>query len=477
MVHSQRFSIVFRVFLPCLIFLLVNATPVPWTIQQALESARLEQLENRPQRAADNLKQVIGIEPWRSELWEQVGALMMRAGKLDEAARAFQEALSLGTLSPHGQFQLGEVFQKRGDPTTALETWLAMLQQSGAPTDVYERVVLTQRLLGDLNGAQQTLSSWVSDHPQDSKAFYWLGSILAVHQPEEAVQVLEQAATLDRKLAPLVETLKSAILQTIDNKDRSYQLLVVGRALGAVGQWDLAVVAINEVTHLAPNYAEAWAFLGEARQQLGQDGSIELRRAWSLNPESVIVQALNSLHWQRQGKPEVALAYLYAAAAAEPERAFWQVEIGKILVEMGNLPAAYTHYQKAVDLEPNLSYYWQRLAEFCANYHVEIRTAGLPAARQALILSPDDAQALDMMGLVLLTLDDRTSAERFLQRALVLDDGYALAHLHLGQLYLAEGNRDQALFQVTQAAQLAEKDEAVRILAQRLISQIIETSN
>ncbi len=48
-------------------------------------------------------------------------------------------------------------------------------------------------------------------------------------------------------------------------------------------------------------------------------------------------------------------------------------------------------------------------------------------------------RALDLMGQALFMLDDTLNAERFLLRALQTDPGYAPAHLHLGQVYLLEG--------------------------------------
>jgi PPK2 family polyphosphate:nucleotide phosphotransferase len=56
------------------------------------------------------------------------------------------------------------------------------------------------------------------------------------------------------------------------------------------------------------------------------------------------------------------------------------------------------------------------------------------------LLIPDDPEALDLMGWILLNLEDFHSAERFLQRAIDKSTNYAQAYLHLGQLYLQQAD-------------------------------------
>ena len=123
----------------------------------------------------------------------------------------------------------------------------------------------------------------------------------------------------------------------------------------------------------------------------------------------------------------------------------WQVELGSSLAEQGDLSAAFGHYQKAVEIAPGISQYWQYLALFSVQYNYDVPAVGLPAARQAVILAPEDPTALDTMGWTLLALEDYASAERFLQQALERDPGYPLALLHLGQLYLQWQEKDNAL--------------------------------
>jgi tetratricopeptide (TPR) repeat protein len=123
-----------------------------------------------------------------------------------------------------------------------------------------------------------------------------------------------------------------------------------------------------------------------------------------------------------------------------------------------------------VELAPKDATYWRILAEFSLQYRIQIRQIALPASRQAVILTPDDPRALDLMGQALFMLDDTLNAERFLLRALQTDPGYAPAHLHLGQVYLLEGEAGRARQQLDTALALS-PDTPTADQAQRLLQR------
>ena len=287
---------------------------------------------------------------------------------------------------------------------------------------------------------------------------YPLGLLLYVEQPDEAVGLMEQAAKAEPALQEGLVGLKGALYMAQKNNSPAYRRVVLGRALAAMDNWDLAQLAFTRATQLDAGYAEAWAFLGEARWRLGLDGKAELERARALNPDSVLTQALLALRLRRRAQAEQALGYLQRVTKREPDRAVWQIEIGNTLTELGKLPQALPYYQHAVELEPQNAETWSTLARFCLLYHMEPRSLGLPAARQALLLAPNDPRQLDLMGWVMLNLGDLTSGERFLQQALQNDSTFAAAHLHLGQLYLQSGNNQGALVQLSAAKSLAGKE-------------------
>ena len=89
---------------------------------------------------------------------------------------------------------------------------------------------------------------------------------------------------------------------------------------------------------------------------------------------------------------------------------------------------------------------------------MNIKDVGVPAAQKVVVLSEDDATALDLLGWLLL-LDARyDDAEKILARALELDPHNAFAHLHLALVYLQIENRSLAYDHLIQARDLGNVD-------------------
>jgi tetratricopeptide (TPR) repeat protein len=295
-----------------------------------------------------------------------------------------------------------------------------------------------------------------------------LGLHLSVTAPAEAESPLIEAARADPGYSAGVQVLRRALAQFMNADNPAYGWLMIGRALGSLEQWPLAEQAFRRAVELVPEYAEAWAFLSEARAHTGGSGQPEMERALSLAPQSNLVNALNALALRRQARYAEALDALTAAARLEPEEPFWMLEIAATQVAMGDLIAAREYYQQAVDLAPENSAYWQALARFSVDYNVDMRGLGLPAARQAVMLTPEDPSALDAMGWTLANLDDHITGERFLQQALEIDPAHAAANLHLAQIYLRRQQSGEAYLYLKQAASggaaLAEAETARRLL-------------
>ena len=115
------------------------------------------------------------------------------------------------------------------------------------------------------------------------------------------------------------------------------------------------------------------------------------------------------------------------------------------------------------------------MAQFCVDNELQIREIGLPAARQAVDLAPEDAANLDILGQVMSALQDEISAERFLQQAIDKDLDFAPARLHLAQLYLRQGRLDWARYHLALAARPVGQASEANMLAQRLLARYFGT--
>ena len=469
---KDRNLLVIGVFLPLFFAILFNLAPRASDLENSLARARESIEVHYPGLAAGYIRQVINLEPWRDASWENVADLELSAGKTEEAITAFQQAIKANKLSPNGWLALGNAYKTLNNPDMAISTWQTLVQSGNATDQVYEQLAQLQWRTGKVDDAVSTYQSWLKFKPDNPQAAFNLGLLMVIAQPEIASTYLQMAASQDKSLAPQVEALQHPLqVATAIGQDETYRLVLTGRSLGNLGYWDLAYQAFLKSKTLNPEYAEAWAFIGEAQQHMGEDGLSALEQAQKIDPESILVKALLGLYWRRQGHPEKALVLVDAIVTKEPDQAIWQVEMGTILAEMGNSSAALEHFQKAIALEPGSSPNWQSLAKFSISRGIQPETIGLHAARQAVLLTPKDAAALDTMGSVLYSLSDMQGAERFFLRALAENNQFAPSHLHLGQVFLQTNQLNLAYFHLKQAANLATVNSETDNITRRLLKQ------
>jgi tetratricopeptide (TPR) repeat protein len=283
----------------------------------------------------------------------------------------------------------------------------------------------------------------------DPYTHYRLGLLLTFLAPEQALTELNLASSLDPETDPAVQTLIAALNLSVTQPEASEQMLTIGRALGLVQEWDLSLAAFEKAIELDEENAEAWAWLGEAKQQLGQSGSVELDRALTLDHTSVIVRALRGLYWDRLEKYEQMRAEYALAAEFEPTNPAWQASLGDAYFKLGDLALALTSYQKATELAPTETIYWRLLANFCSENGVQVEDVGLPAAQNAAQLAPNDPFALDALGWSYLSSGRYANAEKILLGVIASDPNFFPAYIHLAMTYLAQGNRAAAFNQLT----------------------------
>ena len=416
--------------------------------------------------AAQHYQSAVQRIPWRADLHELVGHAYYYAKDYAKADAAYQEALNNNALSPEGWVAWGDVNYLNDDPQRAAEIWKQAAEQKASSADLYSRLAQIHQETGDYSRAADSLQKYVSIHSEDASAHYRLGLLLTLSDLNTASSELVTASQLDPEFDSAVETLRTALDMAASNEVPSERLVIIGRGLGLVQEWELALVAFEEATRLEEKNADAWAWLGEARQQTGQAGAErDIEAAMSLNPNSSTVRGLRGLYFQRTNNFRQALEEFQFAARLEPDNPTWRVSIGEAHSKLGDLILALDAYKSATTLAPDDANYWRLLATFCAQNGVNVKDVGVPAAQKVVVLSEDDPAALDLLGWLLL-LDARyDDAESTLRRALDLDSQNALVHFHLALVYLQKEDRASAYDHLVLARDLGSV-EAETLLAQ-----------
>jgi len=401
--------------------------------------------------AADYLTEAANRYPWRDDLKIQAARYAFQAGDPKAVIAYLESRGAKAGMSQQDALMLGDAYLQNGDLVKAVNTW-KQLDDSSDSADALQRLADLYLQEKDYPSALSYLKKLLSLDPSDGGLYYQIGLLYAVSEPLQSLPYLAQAADIDPSLADQAHSLYEKI-QTANLFDRpAYTLLAAGRELANQGEWSLAGEAFKRVTEIDPDYADGWAFLGEAKQQVKQGetgtfsevGLAELEHALQLDASSVLANTFMGIYWERQQDYSQAQTYLQQAITLNPDDPYLYSELGNILSRAGDLPAAQSAFESAISHAPQDPTFYRLLAQFALDNGIQTHEIALASARQALKLNPQDPASLDMMAQVMLELRDFRSAEDYSIQALSIDQGYTPAALHLGTAYLYLGEPDLA---------------------------------
>jgi tetratricopeptide (TPR) repeat protein len=427
------------------------AAPVLFTANADIRRAASALADARPLDAVADLEHAATLLFWRADLWERAGRAAFAGGDMSAAARLLGHA---HRLSVEGWSDLGTAYYQLGLFDQSARALQRGLDAYGANASLYRGLALAHNAQGDFESEAEALQKYIVIDDTDAAVHHRLGLLLSIFDPEKALPELMISEKLDAAYDPAVQTMRSALNLSTLQMDEANRLLMIGRGLGLVQEWQLAREAFQRAASADAGNAEAWAWLGEANQHLGQEGGEELARAEALDPFSANVRALSGLYWKRKNESQKALAQFQWAAAIEPQNPAFQAALGDAYVFASDLPPALAAYQRATELAPTDVTYWRVLAVFSGQYSFRVEDVGIPAAQQVLALVPDDASSFDLLGWTYLAANITGLAEGNLLAALRLNPDYAPAHLHLGMTYLQMNKMEAARHHLLEAQAL-----------------------
>lgn len=471
-------DILYRALLLGLLISLIGISARPHQIDQAFLHTKQSLEIGRSDQAALYLRKIAEYFTWWPNLWLYAGRYAVQGSEPESAIDYFKHYGSLNDLTIKDQILLGDAYLQSGDLFAAERILKNIADNHVSTEEIYRRLAEIHRRQDNILALTEDLKSLFSIRPNNANLAYELGLLLSTQEPELALTYLEQAAQLDPSFSESAYKLQREIITARLAEEPAYTFLTAGRRLASMNEWKLASQAFHQAARTRPDYAEAWAFLGEAKQHLEDMGSelnsyppglSELETALQINPNSITANILMGIYWQRQNQYDQALNYVQIASDLDPSNPMLYAELAAVMAKTGDLEHAQEQYERAIELLPGDPTYWRLLAEFSLHYQLQVRQIALPAARRAVILSSDDPLPLDVLGQVLVILGDNLNAERYLRRALEVDKEYAPAHLHLGIVYMNRGENDRARAHFDLAKHVASNSWTYE-QAQRLIS-------
>ena len=405
--------------------------------------------------ATDQYLQALEHQPHNPIILLRLCDVSLRRGQIDEAEAYVDRAESAGAEGIDAAECRARVAESTGQAGQAAAQWSIVV--AARPGDRNARIRHIDALIAahDWPAAEAAARAMLDANPADSVAPYYLGALLALDDPFRARAVLNDADTTE------AAALAAALDEPLSLADRSYRAVSIGRVFLEHDRLPLAWRAFVDATTAHPNYPDAFAYLGIVYSELGDAAlaSAHLDRALELDARSVIGLYLRGVYLSQQSAWAEAHADLERAAQLDPNNASIAVALGRVLAGQGEYEAAEGQFVQAVVREPDHPAWRLALAELYIGRLIRVAEKGVPAARRAVELAPDNAQARDWLGWGLHLIGDDAQAEPALRTALDLDPALARARLHLGNLLIDAGRIEEGRTELQRAVDLDPRGE------------------
>ena len=372
--------------------------------------ARLDQLDDRPEQAADHYRQALARN-WSSELQMELGELFIKTGRHEEAATLYRDIIAREDHNEAARIALVHVYLLQKKDSQALTE----LKNLRAFVDQPQRVDLTiARLYAKQKHFDKAIAITEQILARENlpEARFFLAVLFA--QARKYNQALRQIGRIDREAAEFGEALSLRV-----------------RILREQGKLDEAVQVIEE--HLATaegaRSAELFAMLAGLHQQ--------------------------------QGRDELSRKALLRGLEAFPEDEGLLYEYGLLLENGGDHAGALQVMQKIIELKPDHAAALNFVGYSWADDKVHLDKA-LDYIQRAIALKPDNGYIRDSLGWVYFRLGRIDEAIKELEAAVRLSPEDPAILEHLGDVYLEAGRERQALETYRRALRFKPESEAER---------------
>jgi tetratricopeptide (TPR) repeat protein len=455
-----------------IIILLLSPTPINRSANVSVLAARTAAMAGRSDAALEHLETVLEYYPDNLRYRISAAEIAFSIGEFDRVL--YHIARIKGNLQVEKDLLCiqAETLLSLGNVEKALQFWESA--DRDCPFFDENLLPLVYELIEDeeYKQAGNILRILSETQPLNPDVHFLIGTLTATYAPEEALVSLRLADDLSDNQNLPAQELYRMIEDARAYNHLAYSIAIVGKYFANNGDWKLAILAFQNAITLQPDYADAYAFLGLALDQVDRNGIIQLLEAVELAPDNPIPHLYLGIHWLLKTESVMAMNEFERAIELDPDNPAILVQIGAAYESQGEINLAIQAYLTAAEVNPQDPDFWLLLAKVSLKNEFQVSQIALPAARNALVLNPDHAPAVDALGYSYYLLGDMIFAERFIRRALDLDPFLASAQYHIGLLHL-QLDEDEAAIAAFQYAHELDPNGKVGLLAQQSLETIL----
>jgi tetratricopeptide (TPR) repeat protein len=436
--------------------------------------------------AVVEFKKAVALDPKYARGYTNLGSALAKSGDLDAAVDAFKKALALAPDNLAAHMNLGVALREKGDAEGALVHLRRVAEADPHNADVQYELGQTLRQTGDLAGAIAAFEKALQINPELREGYYGLGLALKQQSaakrepapptgsPADNLYKSGQEAVARGDLKAAADQLDKAL--ALDANDAEAHNLL-GYVLGQQGDMASALVHLERSIALRPEWAEAHYNLGVALWYSGskERAISELRESVRLDTAAGASHAFLGTALRDTGDLDGARLSLQRAIALLPPFPATYIDLGIVFLRTGDLNKAIGQFEAGLNIqnpsppEPDWDSAISALREAIAKKPDQAdahnmlglllgrkgadKSEVIAEFREAVRLRPDFAQAYNNLGLVLTQTDDDEAAVAAFHDAIRIRPDYADAHANLGAA-LIPTDGEQAIRELEKAVAL-----------------------
>ena len=388
----------------------------------------------------------------RSGAYYNLGVLLARQQRFDEAEQAYRQAIDLKSDLAGAYNNLGILLRKQ------------------------------QRV----DEAEQAYRQAIECKSDFAEAYNNLGNLLADQQRlDEAEQAYRQAIDLKSDLAGAYNNLGNLLRkqQRVDEAEQAYRQALehqpddanaynnLGNLLADQQRLDEAEQAYRQALEHQPDDANAYNNLGNllADQQRLDEAEQAYRQALEHQPDDAnAYNNLGILLADQQRLDEAEQAYRQALEH-QPDHANAYNNLGILLADQQRLDEAEQAYRQAIDLKPDFAEAYNNLGFLLANQQ-RVDEAE-QAYRKVIELEPESSSGYWNLGLLLYLQEKWQDFVQVSRQGLAVDPSNASIQFNIALALLCQGNSEEARAEYQKGLALADADtrqKAITVLQEAL---------
>lgn len=334
---------------------------------QAMQAFRSGQFE----KAIRQINGAISLAPDVPEFYILMGRIFMETHRLEQANKAFAQAIKLNPNSADAHYYAGIVYQRWSNDESAYEYYLRAHELDKSTVQFVLAAAESLIALSNYDQAQQFIESKMDYFEHNASMLQLLGQIALLRgNAVDAARIFAESRLLNPDDMMLLDELAHAQyeaglygkcydsvkqLQRMKNGLSLDTKQLEARCLTALGRTTEARNLYLELTRANPSNTELWIELGSLAWELGDFRRTALCsvRIVSLAPQRYEGYMLKGIYEREKGNLDQATLFLRQSAALSNNVALPHLVLGRTLEENGDVKGALGAYADALRAEPD----------------------------------------------------------------------------------------------------------------------------